>query len=204
MGDKEKVKKLAQRMYNEFMGMHDLYRDAIAALLSFVGRKSGDEVLEEGMAAMLKAWWTPALERYPKGPEKLRQRVKMFLSGARGHLQPLRIMEDDEKVTVQMMPCGSGGRQVLEGKYEGPDAFLTLTKPQRLTFGRSSFPVYCAQTPIMEFLDIQSHGLPLMVSEVPDAIGHEPCSFIFYKDPEKIPEKYFERVGLKKPSSQQT
>ena len=200
-GDQEKAKKTAKRMYNEFTAMHDLYRDGVAALLSFIGRKSGDEVLEEAMVAMLKAWWIPALENYPKGPEKLLQRIKMFIGGARGHLQPLRIIEDDEKVTIQMHPCGSGGRQVLEGKYEGPDAFLTLTKPQRLTFGRTSFPVYCAQTPIMEFMDIQKNGLPLVVSEVPEAIGKEPCSFIFYKDPEKIPDKYFERVGLKKPST---
>jgi hypothetical protein len=43
------AKKIAQRMYNEFLSMHDLYRNWIAAALSFVGRRFGDQVLQEAM-----------------------------------------------------------------------------------------------------------------------------------------------------------
>ncbi len=198
-GDREKAKKIAQRMYNEFLGMHDLYRDGSTAILSYIGRKFGDEVLEEAMTEWTRAWWLPALEKYPKGPEALRQRIKMFVAGLRGHLQPLHIEEDDEKVVIQMLPCGSGGRLVLEGKYEGQEAFLTLNKAQRLTYGRDSFPVYCAHEPPMETLDIEKNGFPLVVVEPAEDIGKEPCSFIIYKDPDKVPKKYYERLGLKKP-----
>ncbi len=201
--DKEKAKQIAQRMYNEFLGMHDLYRDGSTAILSFIGRKYGDEVLEEAMTEWVRAWWLPALERYPKGPEALRQRVKMFVAGLRGHLQPLHIEEDDDKVVIQMLPCGSGGRLILEGKYEGPDPFLTLDKPQKLTYSRAHFPVYCAHEPPMEILDIEKHGSPLVVVEPSEELGKQPCSFIIYKDPSKVPEKYYERLGLKKPSAEQ-
>ena len=51
---------------------------------------------------------------------------------------PLHIEEDDEKIVIQMRPCGSGGRLVLEGKYEGPDAMLTLKGKQLLTYGRET------------------------------------------------------------------
>ena len=59
--------------------------------------------MDEGV----KAWWGPSLD---KMPQDLRARVKMFAAGLRGHLQPLHIEEDDEKVVIQMRPCGSAAR----------------------------------------------------------------------------------------------
>src|SRR5712691_10801791 len=137
-GDPEKAKQIARRMYNEFLSMHDLYRNWTAATLSFVGRRFGDKALEEAMDDGVKAWWGPSLD---KMPQDVRARVKMFAAGLRGHLQPMHIEEDDEKVVIQMRPCGSGGRLVLEGKYQGPDAMLTVKGKQFLTYGRDSFPV---------------------------------------------------------------
>src|SRR5271167_2216029 len=141
-GDSQGAKKIAQRMYKEFLSMHDLYRNWTSATLSFVARRFGDQVLEEVMTEGVKAWWLPTLENFPQGPEALRARVKMFVSGLHGHLQPMHIEEDDEKVVLQMKPCGSGGRLVLEGKYEGPNAFHTIKDAQRMTYGRANFPVY--------------------------------------------------------------
>ncbi len=198
-GDKDKAKRIAQRMYNEFRSMHDLYRDWTTATLSFVGRKFGDEALEEAMTEGVGAWWLPNPEKFPPGAEALRQRIKMFVAGIHGHLQPLHIEEDDDKVVIRMEPCGSGGRLALEGKYEGPNAFLTLDTPQQLTYGRDSFPVYCAHEPPMELLDIKKNGAPFVVVEPAREIGKEPCSFIIYKDPSEVPAKYYERLGLRKP-----
>jgi len=201
-GDSQNAKKIAQRMYNEFLSMHDLYRNWATGTLSFIGRRFGDQVLEEVMTEGVKAWWLPNLEKFPQGPDGLRARVKMFISGLHGHLQPMHIEEDDEKVVMQMKPCGSGGRLVLEGKYEGPNAFYTIKNPQRMTYGRANFPVYCAHEPPMEIVDIQKNGTPFVVVEPAHELGKEVCSFIIYKDPAKIPEKYYERLGLKKPNAE--
>lgn len=199
-GDRENAKKLARRMYNEFLSMHDLYRDWTVATLSFVGQRFGDQALEEAMEAGVKAWWLPNLDKLPADAAALRARVKMFVAGLRAHLQPLSIVEDDEKIVIQMHPCGSGGRLVLEGKYEGPDAMLTLKGKQFLTYGRDSFPVYCAHEPVMERQDIAAHGAPFVVVEPAHELGKEHCNFIIYKDRSKVPAKYYERVGLKKPA----
>ena len=128
-GDKEKAKRLAQRMYNEFLSMHDLYRNWTTATLSEIGKRFGDEVLEEIMIEGVKAWWLPNIEKLPQGPEALPQRIKMFVAGLHGHLQPMHIEEDEEKVVIQMRPCGSGGRLVLEGKYEGLMGFIPSRNP---------------------------------------------------------------------------
>src|SRR5439155_17058341 len=170
-GDPEKAKQIARRMYNEFLSMHDLYRNWTTAMMSKIGRRFGDAVLEQLMTVGVKSWWLPNLEKLPDGPEALPQRVKMFVAGLRGHLQPLHIEEDEEKVVIQMRPCGSGGRLILEGKYEGPDAMLTVKGKQFLTYGRDSFPVYCAHEPVMERQDIEAHGAPFVVVEPAHELG---------------------------------
>lgn len=200
-GDKDGARKIARRMYNEFLAMHDLYRNWVAATLSFIGKRFGDQVLEEAMDEGVKSWWLPNLDKLPQGDDAqaLRARLKMFAAGLHGHLMPLHIEEDDEKIVVQMRPCGSGGRLVLEGKYQGPDAMLTLEGKQLLTYGRDNFPVYCAHEPIMESQDIKAHGAPFVVIEPAAEIGKQHCNFIIYKDKSKVPERYYERLGLKKP-----
>lgn len=203
-GDGDTAKRLAERMYNEFLSMHDLYRNWITATLSAVGKRFGDEVLDEVMTEGVRAWWGPTLEKMPDDsggvPENLKKKIKMFVAGLRGHLQPMHIEEDDEKVVIQMRPCGSGGRLVLEGKYDGPNAFHTVEKPQRMTYHRENFPVYCAHEPPMELVDIEANGKPFVVVEPAAVLGKEHCSFIIYKDRDKVPAKYYERLGLKKPA----
>lgn len=157
-GESEAAKRIGQRMYKEFLSMHDLYRNWTTAMLSEIGRRFGDEVLDEIMTAGVKAWWLPNLDKMPQGADKLSQRIKMFVAGLRGHLQPMEVTEDDDKVVIQMQPCGSGGRLVLEGRYDGPDGFLKVEKPQRMTYNRANFPVYCAHEPPMELVDIEKNG----------------------------------------------
>jgi hypothetical protein len=186
-------------MYNEFLSMHDLYRNWITATLSEVGERFGDDALEEVMVEGVRAWWKPIVNNLPTGPESLPARVKMFVSGLHGHLQPLEIREDDEKFEIKLCPCGSGGRLVSEGKYEGKDAFLTIKDAQPLTYGRKNFPVYCAHEYAMEKVDIEENGKPFVVVEPAARIGKEYCSMIVYKDPDNVPDKYYERLGLDKP-----
>ena len=45
LGDNEKAKKLGKRMYSEGLLMHDILADWVAALLSFIGRRYGDDGL---------------------------------------------------------------------------------------------------------------------------------------------------------------
>ena len=199
-GDAEEAKKLAKRMYNEFLGMHDLYRNWITGTLSEIGRRYGDEALEGIMVEGVRAWWKPIVASLPKEPEALPKKIKMFTAGLRGHLQPLEISEDDEKIEIKLCPCGSGGRLISEGKYEGKNAFLTIKNEQPLTYGRKDFPVYCAHEYAMEKVDIEENGKPFVVVEPAVKLGKEYCTMVVYKDPDKVPVKYYERLGLKKPA----
>ena len=195
-GDVEGARVLAARMHAEALAMHDLYRDKAAALQSHIAETYGEPALEQALVASARKWWLPILAKMPKGREGLKKRIKMYVAGLRGHLQPLEILEDDEKVTIRLRPCGSGGRLVLEGRYTGKDALYTIRTPSTMTYGRAGYPAYCAHEASMEQLDIEANGTPMMVVEPGSTIGAEPCSFHLYKDPAAIPRGYYERLGL--------
>lgn len=193
-GDADRAEKLAERMYNEFLSQHDGYRNWVTSLLSEIGRRWPAD-LEQIMLDTVRAWWVPNLEFMDKRNAPRRARAKMFIAGLRGHLQPIEITEDDEAIRIAMTPCGSGGRLILEGKYEGPDGFLEVREPSTMTYGRSDLPVYCAHEAAMEIIDIDRSGSPLVVVDVADDLGHDPCAYVIYKDPERVPQRYFDRVG---------
>ncbi len=115
------------------------------------------------------------------------------------HLQPFRVVEDDEKVTFLPDPCPSGGRLMLEGHYDPPRNGSYVTKPGALTYGRDNLPIYCCHEPAMELSSIEKTGAPVFIVDPAKDIGKTPCKIHVYKDPKNIPEKYYKRLGLERP-----
>lgn len=197
-GDKERAKKLSERMYREFQGMHDLYLDWVTGLLSFIYRRHGDQELYDALSEACAAWLKPVAETYTK--VDIRRKAQLFAGGLRGHLVPLKVEEDDEKITFMMMPCGSGGKLALSNAYGPPKNFAKIKKAQPMTYGMENFSVYCAHCSFQEILPIEWHGAPMVVCHPPrpDKIGQIPCRISLYKDPKKVPEELYRRVGKKK------
>jgi len=199
VGDLERAKKLAQRMYQEDLAMHDGLIDWIAATLSFIGRHYGDEALSQALREGCNAWFQPIAESFAHA--EARHRAKMLAKLLRGHMMPIRIEEDDEKYVFIMEPCGSGGRLVLRGKHKPPRDYFKIKKPQPMTCGKKDFPVYCAHAGILSILGIEFYGAPVFFEEPSDNIGEKPCKFYLYKDPKDAPSALYEMVGKKKGSS---
>lgn len=212
-GDVEGARAAAQSMFNEFEAMHRLYRRWITATLTVVQRRWGRDALADVMEAGVRAWWLPNLSKLMEGTDDVAQRVRWFASGLRGHLVGLTVSEDDEKVVIEMAPCGSGGRLLLEGVYEPPDDFASLPADPALTYGLPDCPVYCAHQPMMEKLSIERYGHPFVVIEpaaycttrrpadvAPPDQAREHCAFLVYKDPAAIPARYYERIGMTPPT----
>ena len=178
-GDGETATKLAQRMYNEFLGMHDLYRDWVTHLLSFIGKRFGDEVLAEALEETVHGYTSRLADRYAGKPT--RRRVEMLFAGLRGHLQPFDIEEDDEKFIITPRPCGSGQRQIESGTYDPPSNFLKIRRAQPMTFGQADFPAYCAHCFFQNQTLTEPGGKPLFVTEPSDEPGKKPCKIYVYK-----------------------
>jgi len=194
-GDLQKAKKLNRRQYKEFFSMHEGFRDWIATLMSYIYKHQGDEALYEVLHDVFKDF-TILAQIYRD--ENVKRQVQMLAAGFRGHLTKLQIEEDDEKVTVMMTPCGSGGRAVLNGIYNPPKNLARVKKAQRMTFGMTDVPVYCVHCALQDIIPMEETGYPIWIIEPPKEFGKDPCRYMIYKDPDKIPAKYYERYGLKK------
>ena len=192
--DKDKAKKLARRMYREGLSIHDLYRDWVTGLLTFIGKRYGDEVLHE---AFVEAWGDcikPMLDMHEKAD--IRRRVQLVAGALRSHYQAVEIREDEEKFVFKMKPCGSGGRLVLEGKYGPPRNFLEVKKPQPMTYGIEDLPVYCCHGHFMASLPLAWGRAPVMFEIPSDKPGKKPCEFWVYKDPQAIPPEAYAKSGV--------
>ncbi len=196
-GDKEKAKALANRMYREFNHLHDGYGIWVSGLLTYIYREMGIEAVER---AEREAHTMEAKTVFkPSGKTDLRSRVKGLAGALRGHLQPITIVEDDEKISLTMQPCGSGERILQRGAY-GPEVGLaTIKDPHRITWGMKNFPIYCVHCPVMEMLEIESAGNFGACHIVAEPIRHGSCRFVIYKDPKDIPEELYTRIGKTKP-----
>jgi hypothetical protein len=194
-GDKEKAKALANRMYEEFNHLHDGYMFWVTGLLTHIYKNYGIDAVEkaerEAHTIEGKTVFKP-----PKETD-LRSRVEYAAKSFRGHLQPLTIEEDDEKITITMKPCGSGERIIQKGGYEA--GLARVKDPHPITWGMKDFPMYCVHCPVMEMLAIENTGDFGMVHAVFEPIPFGSCHFAFYKDPKNIPQEFYDRLGKKKP-----
>lgn len=194
-GDKERAKDLAQRMYKEFNHLHDGYFTWVTGLQTYIYQNMGVDAVEEAerQAHTIES----RIAFIPSGETDFRVRVENMVRGLRGHLQPITVAEDDEKVTITMEPCGSGERLIQMGGYE--KGLAKVEKAHRITWGMEDFPLYCVHCPVMEALDIENNGDFGLCHFISDPIGEEHCQFVFYKDPANIPEEFYTRIGKKKP-----
>jgi hypothetical protein len=115
-------------------------------------------------------------------------------------MQPIVIKEDDKVISLSMKPCGSGERLIQMGGYDPEIGLARVRDPHRITWGKEDFPMYCVHCPVMEALDLEAAGNFGPVHIVTDPIYHGACEFVFYKNPEDIPEEFYTRIGKKKPS----
>jgi hypothetical protein len=180
--------------------LHDGLFHWITSLLTFIGRNYGDEALEKALRESSTVVFRPVAQLYEQCEKEgnLRGKAELFIQGLRLHYVPMSIEEDEEKLVLEMHPCGSGGRMIQERYYEPPMNFLKIEKPQPMTFGRKDLPVYCAHAAIFAMLGIEWTGAPLFFEEPSDQLGERPCKFYFYKDPKATPAEFYAKVGRKK------
>jgi len=117
------------------------------------------------------------------------------------HRTPVRLLEDDEKVTYVMQPCGSGGRLINAGAYL-PSARRPLTileEPSFVSFGEGNFPNWCAHCAFSN-RGYLARSMPYFLLEGwSDHRRWGGCAAHSYKDIGLVPDEAFERVGLAPP-----
>ena len=199
----ENARRLCEEMKHEWRYLHVLLVEGIAGLVSFVQERLGDDGVEEAWRSSLEHGWKRDVGAIA---EMDRRQVALALaatwrahsgSGTGAEPAAFSITEDDEKLTFTMNPCGSGQRLWRMGRYEGPDGYGVTSAEHDWSYGREGFPLYCTHCSFMnEILPIRWIGYPVYPSDPPDDFDRDPCTWYWYKDPEKIPESHWSRYGL--------
>lgn len=181
-----------------FMGVHDGYllqcHTAECALFNEVGPDKYQEYMYPYFYNANK----PMIEGYWDKPFK--ERCIAAINGPRMfHDCKMKILgEDDKKLWFVMDPCGAGQKLWDMGCYaEGSGGAFCSAHP--ITSGRDHFPVYCCHAPLGEIAANDLGSTYIYQQDYPEQTGPCSCVFNVYKKEADIPDKYYERIGRKRP-----
>jgi len=209
-GRSQDAKRLARYLTVEGKGLHDLMCDWVWDLLTRIAERHGEEEMHRILRAsqdtwMMKRTWKAFL-RMP-----VEDRVRVTAEIARAHRcgprqdGTVEIVEGEDRFTIRMDPCGSGGRMRRGDAVDGtpsrlgpPYHFGATQTAHPWSWGRAGVPYYCVHCALNELLPMEWGGHPLWVTEYDDDAS-KPCAWHFFKRAELIPDEVYERVGREKP-----
>lgn len=211
-GDYERAKALAAYVVHERKPLHDLLVDWLWEIMTRIAARDGEEALGEILRESQATWF---LKRSWKAFLRMtvKERMELCVEMMRSHAFSVQVggngvtvEEDDEKYTIRMDPCGSGGRMRRGDPADGtpsrlgpPYNFGTTKTAHPWSWSKADVPYYCTHCAMNEILPMEWGGHPLWVTAFnPDA--SKPCGWMFYKSAKAIPEEIYKRVGREKPA----
>ncbi|MBI4514327.1 MAG: hypothetical protein HY699_00715 [Deltaproteobacteria bacterium] len=204
-GDFDRARALLHERDRQHQVIHDRFIDTKAGFYSYVAEVFGDQRLEgilrhtgERQRAGFERW-----EQQWRG-ESAAAFTRASVHLLKTHMGRVSVSEDEEKFTITQDPCGSGGRLMREGAYDRPDGLSRVDRPQAMTFDKPDFPSYCAHCAVWNNIQcIEWFGHPQWAIDHP-ATPDDPCRIHIYKDPGRVPERYYRQVGKQRPDKPQT
>jgi hypothetical protein len=191
---------LLDKAVEQWGSLKDYSINWITSLLTFVGEELGEEAVERALRKTGDEFVRPRRTSDPAWEDLPAEvRAKVIVRAMVANFGECEVTEDDEKFVLSFR-CGSGGRLIDEGRYEGERAYLTLTEKAGRTFQRDALPVYCAHCSVNnEIQPLEWGGVPTSVEFPPEHPG-EPCVHHVYKDPAAMPDEVYERLGRTPPA----
>ncbi|MFI5394305.1 MAG: hypothetical protein ACHQ9S_02120 [Candidatus Binatia bacterium] len=191
-GDRARARALLRERDRQHQIIHDLFIDTKAGFYSYIGKVFGDQRLQEILRHTGERQRS-GFERWERMSAEEFVRASVHL--LKTHMGNVSVTEDDEKFTITQDPCGSGGRLMREGAYEGEDGLYRLRTAQPITFGKPDFPSYCAHCAVWNNIQcIEWFGHPQWCIDHP-ATPADPCRIHIYKEGRRIPDHYRTQVG---------
>ncbi len=193
---------LLDRAVSQWGSLKDYSINWVTSLLTFIGEELGEEAVERALRKTGDEFVRPRRETGTDwGSLPASARAKVIARAMVANMGQVDVTEDDEKIVLSFR-CGSGGRLIDEGRYEGEHAYLTLRERSGRTFMRAALPVYCAHCSVNnEMQPVEWGGAPTSIEHPPERAG-EPCVHHVYKETAAIPADAYERIGKAKPASQ--
>ncbi len=199
-GHAEKAADLLDRAVAQWRSLQDYSINWITVLLSFIGEELGEEAVERALRRTGDEFVRPRRNTGTDwGSLPASARAKVIARAMVSNFGAVEVSEDEEKI-VLAFECGSGGRLIDEGRYEGDHAYLTLHERAGRTFMRDELPVYCAHCSVNnEIQPVEWGSAPTSIEHPPERKG-ERCVHHVYKDVTAMPPEVYERIGKVKPA----
>jgi hypothetical protein len=194
-GELENAKALIDRGVQQWSGLKDYSINWITSLLTFVADELGEEAVERALRKTGDEFVRPRRSSGTDwGDVPAAQRAKVIARAMLANMGEVEVSEDDEKIVLAFR-CGSGGRLIDDGRYEGDHPYCTLREPSGRTFSRDALPVYCAHCSVNnEIQPVEWGSTPTSIEYPPERAG-ERCIHHVYKDVDAVPDEAFIRIG---------
>jgi hypothetical protein len=198
-GDPEAAKALIDRAVAQWAGLKDYSINWITSLLTFVADELGEEAVERALRKTGEEFVRPRRSAGTDwGSVPAAQRAKVIARAMLANMGDVEVSEDDEKIVLAFR-CGSGGKLIDDGRYEGDHAYRTLSEPAGRTFMRDELPVYCAHCSVNnEIQPVEWGDVPTSIEHPPERKG-ERCVHHVYKDVRATPDEAYIRIGRPPP-----
>src|SRR6266508_5432273 len=136
--------RLLDNAVSQWSALKDYSINWITSLLTFVGEELGEEAVERALRKTGDEFVRPRRDTGTDwGSLPASARAKVIARAMVSNMGEVEVDEDDEKIVLSFR-CGTGGRLIDDGGYEGEHAYLTLREQAGRTFMRDELPVYCA------------------------------------------------------------
>ncbi|MCC7412486.1 MAG: hypothetical protein IT495_12775 [Gammaproteobacteria bacterium] len=207
-GDIDTARDLCRKQEQTKYAIHDLYLHWTTALMSYVHEHFGEDAAARAVRDTVDRYNVPltSLRRSLIEKRGFRAWFQWFADNIlRQHCMTpgLKIEEDDEKFVIHFRPCGSGGRLIEMGAFDGPFGYARIRKPGPHTWGEPDVPIYCTHCAYLEMLPqrLEGPGAQLYIVASRMKKPGEPCVLHVYKDPDRIPDACYERIGMRRDPS---
>jgi hypothetical protein len=204
---------------------HDRDVDHVYGMMSLVLEQLGEPAIREMYDVVLLplfAWRYAKfdIDQHP-WDQALETLMLVACEAMRGHLVgpertgDMELIETEDRYILRFDPCGSGQRTVrgdwIEGtpaRMEPPYNWKVTSEPATWTHGEQGVCLYCVHCIVlMEEMPMDRFGYPVRVVDPPlypdtnkDPMVRQKCQWQMFKDPTKVPEEYYTRVGRTKPA----
>jgi hypothetical protein len=205
---------------------HDRDVDHVYGLMSEIKTRCGEAAIGEMYQRVLLPLFSWRYEKFDidRHPwdEALETLMLVACEAMRGHLVgpertgDFELVEEEDRYILRFDPCGSGGRTVrgdwLENtppRMEPPYNWKVSEEEKSWNHYAKGVCLYCSHCIVlMEEMPIDRFGYPVRVIDPPvypdtnrDPAVRQKCQWQMFKDPTKVPEEYYTRVGRTKPDT---
>lgn len=200
----EAVRQLEHMRY-EYRVVHDLFVRWNQDLLTRVAERYGEDAVLESILRTCESVWIKRFNAWFDWP--VMDRVYFTAEGMRSHIVGSRrrgdmtIVEEDDRFVFSFEPCGSCGIMRRGDPETGRAGIQPAgnTVPTAWSWFRTGVSWYGIHSPIaMEWMWMREGKPPIRPHEGCDR--DHPCRWYVYKEIERTPAAFYERMGFEAPA----